>query len=92
MTDKTSPWVELLAEAQRIVEGKPTWGKFIEGTPLANDIAVWMAEFAARKTTELNEQVRVAAYHAAAVDVETFNLKKRLEDKFFPGKGLPNVL
>lgn len=38
--------VDLMQQAQRIVESKPTWKRFIDGTPLANDIAVWMADFA----------------------------------------------
>jgi len=44
----------LLREAEEIVQSKPTWKRFIDGTPLANDIAVWMAVFAqdvARRTS-----------------------------------------
>ena len=44
----------LFREAEKIVQYKPTWKRFIEGTPLANDIAVWMTVFAqdvARRTT-----------------------------------------
>lgn len=32
--------------AQAIVESKVLWKRFIDGTPLQNDIAVWMADFA----------------------------------------------
>jgi len=39
-------WVDLLKEADQIVKNKPTWKRFIFGTPLSNDIAVWMADFA----------------------------------------------
>lgn len=39
----------LMKEAQAIVEEKFLFKKFIDGTPLANDIALWMAEFAASK-------------------------------------------
>lgn len=39
-------WVDLLKEADQIVKNKPTWKRFIDGTPLSNDIAVWMADFA----------------------------------------------
>jgi hypothetical protein len=39
-------WVDLLKEADQIVKNKPTWKSFIDGTPLSNDIAVWMADFA----------------------------------------------
>lgn len=35
----------LLETAQAIVERKIVWKKFIEGTPLSNDIAVWMVDF-----------------------------------------------
>ena len=46
-------FTDLLSEAQRIVEGKYIWKKFIDGTPLANDIAVWMVEFAQDKHKKL---------------------------------------
>lgn len=36
----------LIREADAIVRSKPTWERFIDGTPLSNDIAVWMAVFA----------------------------------------------
>ena len=39
-------WIELNKEADAIVRNKSTWKRFIDGTPLANDIAVWMADFA----------------------------------------------
>ena len=39
-------WVSLIQEAQAIVEGKYLFKRFIDGTPLSNDIAVWMTEFA----------------------------------------------
>ena len=39
-------WVELHGEAQRIVESSPLWKRFIDGTPLSNDIACWMVDFA----------------------------------------------
>lgn len=44
-------WVDLLKEAQKIVESKPVWKRFIDGTPLANDIACWMADFAQQHTS-----------------------------------------
>lgn len=46
-------FTSLLREAEEIVQSKPTWKRFIDGTPLSNDIAVWMAVFAqdvARRT------------------------------------------
>ena len=44
-------WVDLLKEAEKIVRGKVLWKRFIDGTPLANDIAVWMADFAQQHTS-----------------------------------------
>ena len=44
-------WVDLLKDAQQIVESKFLWKRFIDGTPLANDIACWMADFAEQHTT-----------------------------------------
>ena len=38
-------FVDALAAAQKVVESYPLYRKFIDGTPLQNDIAVWMAEF-----------------------------------------------
>ncbi|SEJ54686.1 hypothetical protein [Frateuria terrea] len=45
MTDQLN-FVTLLGRAQAQVEASPLWRRFIDGTPLANDIAVWMANFA----------------------------------------------
>lgn len=48
----------LLREANEIVRSKPTFGRFIDGTPLSNDIAVWMAAFAQdvlRRAVNTNE-------------------------------------
>jgi hypothetical protein len=47
-------FASLLREAEEIMQSKPTWKRFIDDTPLANDIAVWMAVFAqdvARRTS-----------------------------------------
>jgi hypothetical protein len=44
-------WADLVKEAQQIVKSKFLWKKFIDGTPLANDIACWMADFAQQHTT-----------------------------------------
>jgi hypothetical protein len=54
-------WVDLLKEADQIVKNKPTWKRFIDGTPLSNDIAVWMADFAQRYATPALD-VRPAIY------------------------------
>lgn len=42
--------VELMKEAQEIVQSKPLFKSFIQGTPLENDIAVWMADFVVSRT------------------------------------------
>jgi len=52
-------FASLLREAEEIVQGKPTWNRFIDATPLANDIAVWMTVFAqdvARRDAPLPSQ------------------------------------
>jgi hypothetical protein len=43
-------WGDLQKEAQQIVESKVLWKKFIDGTPLVNDISCWMADFALQHT------------------------------------------
>jgi hypothetical protein len=43
---EAQPVVELMREADAIVRAKPTWKRYIDGTPLSNDIAVWMVDFA----------------------------------------------
>ena len=52
-----SDFIQLLKEADEIVKSKPTYKRFIDGTPLSNDIAVWMAEFAMEQhdTSTLDE-------------------------------------
>ena len=39
-------WVVLQKTADEIVRSKSLWKRFIDGTPLENDIACWMADFA----------------------------------------------
>jgi hypothetical protein len=43
-------WVDFQKEAQQIVESKALWKKFIDNTPLANDISCWMTDFALKNT------------------------------------------
>ena len=43
-------WIALQKEAQQIVKSKVLWKKFIDGTPLVNDIACWMVDFALQHT------------------------------------------
>ena len=45
-------WTDLLKKADEIVRGKTVWKRFIDGTPLANDIAVWMADFVQQHTSQ----------------------------------------
>jgi hypothetical protein len=57
-------WTDLLKQAEEVVRSKPLWKKYIDGTPLANDIAVWMASFAQAHTTPPAPQpVPVKTYH-----------------------------
>jgi hypothetical protein len=39
-------WASLNNAADKLIRGKMVWKRFIDGTPLANDIACWMADFA----------------------------------------------
>jgi hypothetical protein len=57
-------WTDLLKQAEEVVRSKSLWKKYIDGTPLANDIAVWMANFAQEHTTPPAPQpVPVKTYH-----------------------------
>lgn len=44
----TMQWQDILAFAKVDVEGRVLFKKFIAGTPLENDIPVWMAEYASK--------------------------------------------
>ena len=37
---------DLLREAENIVQNKAVWKRFIDGTPLSNDVPIWMVAFA----------------------------------------------
>ena len=39
-------YLQAHTEAEQFVRGSLLWKRFIDGTPLSNDIAVWMADFA----------------------------------------------
>jgi len=41
-------YVAVLKDAKQIVNASVLYRRFIDGTPLENDIAVWMADFAAK--------------------------------------------
>ena len=45
-TAPTGNWDNLQEEAQRYVRDKPQWQRWIDGTPMDNDVPVWMADFA----------------------------------------------
>lgn len=45
---KLPAWQDVLGDAEQTVRQKPLWPKFIKGTPLENDVPVWMADFALR--------------------------------------------
>lgn len=45
-------YIQLLKEAQEIVKSKCTYRRFVDGTPLDNDIAVWMADFVMEKLND----------------------------------------
>lgn len=45
-------WVAMLKDAIGIVKGKPHYKRLIDGTPLSNDVPVWMADFAMLHATQ----------------------------------------
>ena len=81
----------LLREAEEIVQKKPIWKRFIDGTPLSNDIAVWMTVFAqdvARRTSPPAQQEPVTwgVDWGKAGDIPCVSIIKRL-----PGGGIEVV-
>jgi len=49
--DPQPDYVELLKQAKAHVRASVLWKRFIEHTPLENDIAVWMADFASERAS-----------------------------------------
>ena len=49
-------YIELLKDAAVIVRGKLLWKRFIDGTPLSNDLPFWMADFAAAAVAHEREE------------------------------------
>ena len=45
-TDAPGEWNALMDEAQGYVRSKTQWSRWIDGTPLDNDVPVWIADFA----------------------------------------------
>ena len=72
-------FASLLREAEEIVREKPTWKRFIDGTPLANDIAVWMTVFAqdvARRASPQAQQEPVCwVCNGTGVELDDANTK-----------------
>ncbi len=62
--------VELLNRAKAIVNGSVLYRRFIDGTPLENDIAVWMADFAGAVRHEHAEHVKEFLNELYAVMVD----------------------
>ena len=61
-------WADLQKKAQQIVESKFLWKRFIDGTPLANDIACWMADFALQYTPPPQPAQEPDAYQSGFYD------------------------
>jgi len=49
-------YTDLLKDAAVIVRGKLLWKRFIDGTPLSNDLPFWMADFAAAAAAHEREE------------------------------------
>lgn len=73
-------WLELGAKAQSIVQGKSLWRKFIDGTPLSNDIAVWMVDFA----VGVNRQVLDALLAQVAAAEADAGMYRQIRDRYAP--------
>lgn len=74
---KPMAWVDLQKEAQQIVESKFLWKRFIDGTPLSNDIACWMANFAQQHTAPPQRPwVGLTDEEIALIDWESLTTKK----------------
>lgn len=53
----TEDYVSMLREARKIVDSSPLYNRFMKGTPLYNDVPIWMVDFA----------LRIVKEHAAAI-------------------------
>ncbi len=62
--------IELLNRAKAIVRSSVLYERFINGTPLENDIAVWMADFAGAVRHEHTEHVKEFLNELYAVMVD----------------------
>ena len=52
---KSFEWIELYKKADAFTKSKYVYQKFIDGTPLENDIACWMADFVIDQLNEITE-------------------------------------
>ncbi len=71
--EPTEDYVSILREAKKIVEASPI-RRFMDHTPLYNDVPVWMADFALRIVREHAAYIR-----ASIVDAELDTARQRLE-------------
>ena len=74
-------WVDLLKDAEQIIKDKFLYKRFIDGTPLSNDIPCWMVDFAQKYATPQPKQKQgdllandplPRACNLAGVDYQTF--------------------
>jgi len=71
----TMQWQDILAFADAEIKGKVLFKKFIAGTPLENDIPVWMAEYAARyqqAALKASGAEHIAGLAKASIDIASF--------------------
>jgi len=72
-------WVDLLKQAEEVVRSKSLWKKYIDGTPLANDIAVWMANFVQEHTTPPGGRQSEDCLTAAQEDIQRLSALVRAQ-------------
>lgn len=77
-------WITLMPEAEQIVKGKHVYKRFIDGTPLSNDVPCWMVEFALEQVAQAradleaeNQRLREALMLALKV-MEGFDRFRRM--------------
>jgi hypothetical protein len=63
---KAPDYITILHRAQKHVRESVLWKRFIDGTPLENDIAVWMADFALAVVKDCAGALRDYQQHLAA--------------------------
>lgn len=68
---KLPAWQDVLGDAEQAVRQKPAWAKFIKGTPLENDVPVWIAEFALRLLQRDRASLGVSVPDASTIPPHT---------------------